>query len=945
MRTKLKEINSEVNINHYDIIIVTETWLNDNINDGEVFNAQYNIYRRDRASSALSGKDGGGVLVAVSKAYDSVRAIMWETAAEDLWVRLTIGNGRKLNICAVYLPPPLKQQQLDAFLNAVTCVSDSTAEDTIVIGDFNLGFIEWSLDDQTVSATNAIPTNYNNNLGFSLVDFMSTNSFSQYNFVANDNSKLLDLVFSSLKNVVVEKSISPICKLDSHHPALIINLDFKVHVPLKPKQSNMYNFKSADYKLINSKLSSIDWKQCLNKCSEVDLMTDVFYESLWKIIKEHVPKRKRLNHKYPPWYSRALVGVLKDKEKLRVRFKRHGNPRDEMEYRLIDKRARVLIKNCYRKYVQSTENSIRSNPKTFWSFIKTKNSRHNAIPSEIKLNDIVASSGDAICNIFASQFSSVFCGSTDPCLLNDTVHPMLPQNTLSKIAFTEREVLKAINKIDAAKGAGPDGIPPLFIKKCARHLTLPLTLIFNKSLASSLFPTVWKRAKVVPIFKKGDCTDAKNYRPISLLSIFSKIFESLICPILTSHVKPQLSSSQHGFCSSKSTETNLISYVDDLCKSVDSGQQIDALYADFSSAFDKVDHQILLMKLQCHGIHGELLKWFESYLHQRTQQVVVNGYHSFEYYATSGVPQGSHTGPILFITFVNDIVQCFRHSHCSLFADDLKIYRQVNIQEDVALLQSDLDALQNWCDRNKMALNVSKCYHITFTRKKRPIPSTYSLNGTLIDQVKNIRDLGIVISSDLSFTEHINMVIKKANKMVGFISRMSKDFRNTQTIKILYNSLVRSHLEYASAVWNPVYDVHINRIERVQKKITRLLRYKDHQCPYRADYAQRLSYFHLSSLKQRRVLIDLCTLYKIVNGLVSAPDLLSRVLLEVPRQSYVRAVKLNRTFVVIPSRTNLGQHAPLNRMVSSYNNICAQNRDIDIFFDRVTTFKAKVLEL
>lgn len=367
MRTKLNDINIAVNVNKYDVIVVTETWLNDNINDGEIFDARYNIYRRDRESSSLAGKEGGGVLIAVSKAYDSARACQWETTAEDLWVRVKINEGKKINICAVYLPPPVTLQHLDMFLSSVTSVNETTGEEMIVIGDFNLGFIEWKQDPSNLYVTSTIPSNYTNNLGYSLIDFMSLNSLLQYNVIKNTNNRTLDLVFSNMQGAVVRRSVSPICKEDCHHPPLEINFIVKAHVPLKRVKTSSFNFKAANYELINLKLREIRWKELLEPCVDVNVMLGVFYESVQAIIEDNIPKIKHVSQNFPPWYSKTLVRVLNEKEKHRKRFKKYGNPRDEIEYRLLDERARLIMKNCYRKYVYSVENNIRSNPKAFWS--------------------------------------------------------------------------------------------------------------------------------------------------------------------------------------------------------------------------------------------------------------------------------------------------------------------------------------------------------------------------------------------------------------------------------------------------------------------------------------------------------------------------------------------------------------------------------------------------
>ena len=647
------------------------------------------------------------------------------------------------------------------------------------------------------------------------------------------------------------------------------------------------------------------------------------------MVDEHVPKSKNPNDRYPPWFSKPLIRVLKEKEKLRARYKKYDNPRDHFEYRILEGRSKAMMNTCYKNYVCFTENSIRHNPKFFWSFVKIKNAKSNDIPSQMCLRGETATAGDEVCNLFAKHFSSNFTPSTSSPAVVETGPSH--QHGLGVVVFTERDILKALKKLNICKGAGPDGFPPLFVKMCASSLSLPLKIIFNCSIATSQFPSEWKMANVVPIFKKGDSDDVQNYRPISLLSVFAKIFESLICPLVTSLISPQLVTQQHGFRNRKSTTTNLVHYVNQISELMDSGAQVDSIYTDFSSAFDRVDHKILLAKLERFGIFGNLLDWFESYLTKRQQKVVIKGYESPIYFSTSGVPQGSHLGPILFLMFVNDIVLAVKHSNCSIFADDLKIYKKINSSLDARLLQGDLDAVHNWCTLNRMSLNVSKCYHITFTKKRRPLPTSYSINGVTLQKVETIRDLGVHLDSRLTFIHHIDNITARAARMSGFIKRICRDFQSISTLKVLFYTLVRSVLDYASPVWNPTYRVHVNRIERIQRSFTRYLCFKSFDCPRDSSYGQRLSYFKICSLENRREVTDLIFLHKLVNGSLNVPDLLANVSVAVPRRSIIRSGRATVTFVTSSSRTNLGSSAPMNRLMGTYNKISARTSSIDIF--------------
>ncbi|KAA5593060.1 hypothetical protein F3G61_30925, partial [Pseudomonas aeruginosa] len=215
-----------------------------------------------------------------------------------------------------------------------------------------------------------------------------------------------------------------------------------------------------------------------------------------------------------------------------------------------------------------------------------------------------------------------------------------------------------------------------------------------------------------------------------------------------------------------------------------------------------------------------------SYLNQRPSQVVIDGHSSNPFIASSGVPQGSILGPLFFNIFINEITNLFKYSTCYLFADDLKIMRVINDVNDAELLQRDIDKLVDWCQINIMYLNISKCLHIKFTLKRNIIPTQYHISGECLSEVSQTRDLGVELDTKLNFTKHIDKIIDAANKSLSFVLRNGKEFKKVSTTLLLYNSYVRSKLDYCSSVWCPTYKTHINRIERIQKKLLRHMSYR-----------------------------------------------------------------------------------------------------------------------
>ena len=239
---------------------------------------------------------------------------------------------------------------------------------------------------------------------------------------------------------------------------------------------------------------------------------------------------------------------------------------------------------------------------------------------------------------------------------------------------------------------------------------------------------------------------------------------------------------QFGFLNKKSAELNLITFVNHLSDVLDGGGEVDAIYTDFSKAFDRVNHKILINKLETAGIQGTLLEGLTSYLSDRFQTVKLNDYRSKNIPNPSGVPQGSHLGPFLFLLFVNDISDCFRFAKFLCYADDLKCYLTISSLEDCIKLQSDLDRLDEWCEINAMDLNILKCHTITFTRKINRIDFKYNIKGTPLSQVSSVRDLGVIVDFTLSFVDHIDTIVSRALGVLGFIKRNTSQFRNINAI-------------------------------------------------------------------------------------------------------------------------------------------------------------------
>lgn len=541
----------------------------------------------------------------------------------------------------------------------------------------------------------------------------------------------------------------------------------------------------------------------------------------------------------------------------------------------------------------------------------------------ISYNNVVTCDRTESCNLFADFFGSVFLPDDvldcEPGVVESELH-------VGTLRISLAEVFEELLKLNVNKGPGPDLIPNLFLKNTIYGIAQPLYILFNKSLTTGTFPTAWKNSRVTPVFKSGDKSNVENYRPISILDAIPKFFEKLVTRQMMALIRSVIVDEQHGFLDKRSTVTNLAIIQHFISGAIENRSQLDVIYTDFAKAFDRVSHKVLAAKLEKMGIVNPLLSWLGSYLCDRKQVVHIDGCKSSVISVTSGVPQGSHLGPLLFILFINDLPLVLKHCQILLYADDAKLFAQVDSVEDVCLVQEDLNSFVTWCEDNHMSVNASKCKVVRYTRKKDPVVFGYVIGDSVVSAVSDITDLGVTFSADGRFHEHVIKTVNKALRILGFVNRNFDAFKLPSTYVTLFNSLVRPILEYGSPVWSSYTGLDTRLVESVQSKFLRKLAYLN-KTPLSFDnhnYTEIKQLFHVRSLGNRRIIFDLIFLFKTLNNLIDCPFILSNIGIHVP----ARALRENRLFDVPTCRTAIAENSLFNRITRYGNDICA---DIDLF--------------
>lgn len=911
-----------------DVICIQESWLPDNADTSLVQLDGYTCVSQGHICSS----HGGLITYIHSKyKYKNLNIYTPSNIWEGLFLEISGGDlTRSIIVGNIYKPPKNNNnnENIEIFTEEITPVLDSfrnTDKDILLAGDYNINLLKIN---EREKFTEFLDKMINNSFfpKITLPTRFSTHSCS-----------LLDNIFCKLSANCTETNAGVIHTNISDHLPCFVKLKL---IGKKNKQPTRFTKQKIDVskamKSFIQDLKSQNIYHKLNPTLESDPNDN--YEILSNTVKEtklrHFPTRmvkyNKRRHKNNKWISYGIINSIKSRDIMYLELKR--TPVNDGRYltlkhnlnvfnNILKKAIREAKVDYYNSLFDKYKHDVRNTWKSISEVLHKANRQKKSIEKIIHdgrcitdTKEIADSFNNFFVNIGPSLAAKIATTNKKPytSYLTRVIHSSFHFKSVD-----EDNVCKIIKSLQSKTSFGHDGISTKLLKNIAPVILTPLTLIINQSLITGIFPTELKIAKVIPLHKKDDPAIMDNFRPVSLLTAISKVFEKVAHTQLNDYFTQNklFYPSQYGFRPDHSTELAALELVDRIHTDLDNKKCSVAIFMDLSKAFDTLDHDILLTKLQHYGIKNIELQWFHSYLTGRSQFVEINGAKSDMSTITTGVPQGSILGPLLFLIYMNDIPEASILFKSILYADDTSLLHAVDlsvtayVDTDVNLLNSELDKIYDWLAVNRLSLNVKKTKFMVFHyHNKRITEISIKINSIELERVTNFDFLGLTINENLSWKSQTNKIANKITKFIGVLNRL-KHYLPERILYTLYCSMIQSHISYSILTWG----FELNRLEKLQKRAIRVIacaRYNAHTEPI-------FKYFKTLKIKNIFELNILKFYYKLSN--CSLPVYFSAFKPEMSNERHSYNTRLQNYIPGNVTRTRFAQNCLRNKLPALIN--------------------------
>ncbi len=825
--TRLLDLEILCANNDIDILCLTETWLSSSNAKPGCSNLNLPGFQPPIRCDRVH-KRGGGVAVYVRRGLTAT-PVSFPDILEAVCLKVLLPQRKFLHVVAIYRPPKgnVSPAEFVSYLeSAVDSIKNSANSTICIVGDFNAKHSIW-WDGQASNEPGELLFNYAMTNGFAQVIEGPTRDPN------GPAAAQLDLMF--INNVDLLRSFNVLSEVADHCPT-VLTISVNRHRG-KCRYRESFDFNNANLPDLAKFLQDVDWSPVLSSEQAEDAL-DSWYRIFFSAVHHFVPQRRTAVHpNNKPWYSSFLHRLRRHRDRLFNRSR--GLPSDHqlnIAYRKVRNWYVAELRYAERTYYVnlgrhlSDRLSMRDSHR-WWAAAKSACGlkANVGIPplQENGRTHVSAHDKAATLNrLFADQCSAPTASTPLP----DVSGAVVPAFEFDCISVSE--VSAHLQHLNVWKATGLDRVCHRLLKACARGIATPLCHIVNLSLSSGSFPSAWKRAVIKPLFKnKNNRSDPKSYRPVALLSCLSKVVESFVRKQLLRHCFSHslIPDEQFGFMPKRSVVWQLLAVLDDWDQALDRGDRVHACFLDVSKAFDRVDHGLLLLKLSSIGLKGTELAWFESYLRDRSICTEVDGSFSDFQPISSGVPQGSVLGPLLFIIYFNDLPSAASSScSCALFADDTLLYDprcKATASPSCCQLQKGLSQVETWACNWATTFNASKSAHILRSNCTRKRQDNHAgplfMNDQPIPAMHCVKHLGLVVSAAPDWSEHVKSILQRVNYRVYTLKRLAHRCESRFFVKRMFESLVRPILEFASPVWDSCRRSDQVVLERVQLSVAR----------------------------------------------------------------------------------------------------------------------------
>ena len=831
---KIDQIRALMDGSPIDVLTLSETWLKHYLHSDLVAIEGFDTFRSDRGPNMNRclkvPKRGGGLITYVSKKYSSHCEPLLDLGIsneniEAQWTLVHRPNCKNVLICNVYRPPNGNLDKAVKYLWECLCTLNLNKLNLFIMGDLNI--------------------NYKNKSAGSykkLHFFIQSHGLSQHiNTTTRNTDKtksLIDLAITNSKYVCKSGTLDHY--VSDHQPIYIVHKkgrDVRQSVKFEGR-----SYRSFNHDAFRDALRGLDWEG-FYELTDPNLAWAFVLSSITPILDDMCPLRSFYVKNYrPDWITNELLEQIKDRDYFYCKAKKSGDLDAWNIAKHLRNTTNVNIRRAKREYILGELEANANDCKKFWKTIRgVIHSDKQQARQDILLKDKEKKLGkEEVAGFINSYFINV--GRMDKPDVSDVKvrGTGLPdgdesnKNTagadnadcpkLDKFTkLCEMEVYRIVKDINISKSSGLENVSSFIVKEAFLSVLPEITHMFNLSLTTSVFPTDWKKALIVPIPKTGDLTQVKNFRPISLLPLPGKILEKLAHLQITSHleINSLLTDSQHGFRKGRSTIHSVAQLTNYINAKMDVGLPTLATFLDFRKAFDCVQHQTLLDKLEMLNIGADIIDWVKSYLTSRVQRVYANGTYSSYKTILQGVPQGSVLGPLFYIVYANDLVNVVKYCKVALYADDTVLYTAAgNFGQSVTAMQKDINSIAKWCMQNGISANVDKSKVMvlgTNNSLKYLPPYEIKFGDFLLSSVNSYKYLGVTVDCHLNYNLHVNKIVASVSSKLKQFQRM-RSFLTIKAALLVYKSMMLPVLEYGDLFLSAATVKNRRRLQVLQNK-------------------------------------------------------------------------------------------------------------------------------